>query len=162
MIYCIVAIDQNQGIGFNNSMPWPKLKEDLQWFKDQTQNNIVIMGSKTWESIGKPLPNRINVVVSSTLKPAANFTFYDPKEAIKDLSERFKDKDIFVIGGESIYNCLKDTVEVFYVTEIDQKYQCDRFFDFQFVKNNFKNESVIKEVDATETTPRYTIKKYTK
>jgi dihydrofolate reductase len=67
MINAVVAVERDQGIGFEGSMPWPHLSKDLQWFKKLTSNQIVIMGSTTWKSLGcKPLPNRINVVLSRT------------------------------------------------------------------------------------------------
>lgn len=162
MIYGIVAVDQGQGIGFNNSLPWPKLKQDLKFFKEQTTNNIVIMGSKTWTSIGNPLPDRINVVISSTLMPKANFTFFDPEDAINSLKNRFEKKDIYIIGGEKLFNSIKHLIDVFYITEICEKYNCDRFFDLSYVKENFKNEEIIEEFNSTEITPKFIIKKYTK
>jgi len=75
MIKCIVAVDQGQGIGFNGSMPWPTLKEDLSWFKEKTLDHIVLMGSNTYRSLGKNLSNRINIVISSQLNPKADFTY---------------------------------------------------------------------------------------
>ena len=65
MINCLVAVERNQGIGFEGQMPWPRLKGDMSWFREKTTDQIVIMGRKTWESIGgKNLPNRINIVIS--------------------------------------------------------------------------------------------------
>jgi dihydrofolate reductase len=64
MINCIVAVERNQGIGFEGQMPWPHLKGDMAWFRKMTTNQVVIMGSTTYDSLGKSLPNRINVVIS--------------------------------------------------------------------------------------------------
>ena len=66
MINLILATDKNGGIGYKNRLPWPSLKKDMEKFKSLTSNNICIMGSNTWNSLPKkPLPNRINVVLSS-------------------------------------------------------------------------------------------------
>jgi dihydrofolate reductase len=162
MINAIVAVDKKQGIGFNGSMPWPRLQGDMQWFKDTTINNVVVMGSVTWKSIGKYLANRINVVISSTLYPSANLTFSDPVEAIQTLKERYSKNEIFIIGGQSIYNSTKELVDKFYVTEINATYECDKFFNLEFVKDTCPNVRELLYFDATETTPAFTIKEYTK
>ena len=93
MINCLVAVDRNQGIGFEGQMPWPRLSGDMKWFKECTTDNIIIMGSTTWKSLGKPLPNRINVVISRKLHTDANFTYTDPIDAVTDMQERFSKKD---------------------------------------------------------------------
>ena len=64
----LVALSNNFVIGVNNDLPW-KLRKDLQHFSAYTQNKAIVMGRKTFESIGRPLPNRKNIVISSTLKP---------------------------------------------------------------------------------------------
>lgn len=162
MIICLVAVEKNHGIGFENSMPWPRLDSDMEWFKDRTLNHVVLMGSKTWKSLEKPLKDRINVVISSKLHTDADLTLSDPLEAINELKERYSKKDICVIGGESIYNSLKNLVDVYYVTEINAEYNCDKHFDFEFVKTNYPVVNELLQVDATETTPSYIIKEYTK
>jgi len=162
MISGIVAIDKRQGIGLNGSMPWPLLKEDLKFFKEKTLNKIVLMGSKTWQSIGKPLPNRINVVISKNLQVSANFTYDDPIIAIEELKERFDGIDIFVIGGQQLFESVKDLIEIFYVTEIDADYNCDRHFDLSYLDQNFKESEEIKFVEAIGSTPSYLIKEYRK
>lgn len=141
MINCLVAIEKNQGIGFNNSMPWPHLAGDMQWFKKMTQNQIVIMGSKTWKSLPfRPLPNRINVVLSRSENYCgvrlADHTFSDLQTAVAFCELEYKDKEIFIIGGSEIYKSALPIIENFYITEIEESYQCDKFFDFDYVKNN--------------------------
>ena len=63
----ILAVDEYGGLGNKNDLPWPKIKLDMQWFMDHTKNNVVVMGSRTWDSLGihKPLKDRINYVISS-------------------------------------------------------------------------------------------------
>lgn len=160
MIYGLVAVEQNQGIGFNNSMPWPHLKGDMRWFARTTKGHIVIMGSNTWTSIGNALPDRINVVISSRLHVASNHTYSDPIEAIQDLQERYRNKDIYIIGGAQLYNSVKELIDVYFVTEIDASYHCDKFFDLEFVKNKFNTVTELQYFPATEVEPAYTIKEY--
>lgn len=165
MIYCLVAIERNQGIGANNSMPWPHLKGDMAWFKTKTTNQVVVMGSKTWRSLPdnfRPLPNRINVVISSSNQEKSDHIYADPTIAIKASKVLYPEKDIFVIGGQQIYDSVKNLVDVFYVTEIDADYTCDKFFDLDFVKQNYHNSSIVSTFDATDKTPAYTIKEYKK
>ena len=162
MIVCLVAVDQNQGIGFNNSMPWPRLDSDMLWFKERTEKNVVLMGSKTWKSLKGPLKGRVNVVISSILQTNADITLSNPVEAVTELTERYRNKDICIIGGEAIYESLKHLVDVFYVTEINAVYTCDKHFDLDYVKTNCKNVETLLEIDSTDTTPAYTIKEYKK
>ena len=160
MIIGIVAVDKNQGIGFEGKMPWPHLDSDLQWFKDSTEHNVVIMGSVTWKSLKNPLLNRINVVVSSNLQINANITYDNPVEAVQDSVERYPDKDIYIIGGQAVYDATKHLCEKFYVTEIDALYEYDKFFNLDYVKNKFTVVDELFTIDATESTPRYTVKEY--
>lgn len=161
MICCLVAIERRQGIGFEGQMPWPRLSGDMKWFKDKTTGNVVIMGSTTWNSLGKPLPNRINVVISSKLQVNAHLTFSNPIDAIKEVSERYRGKDIYIIGGQQLYDSVKELVDVFYVTEIDANYTCDKFFNLDYVIEHC-TEDEMRRFPATETTPAYIIKEYTR
>lgn len=163
MINCIVAIDLNYGIGVENQLPWPKIKEDLNWFKSITTNEIVIMGSNTWKSIGsRILPNRINCVVSRHNIHGPNFVFLDPIYAINFMKKIYKDHEIFVIGGQQIYDSTLHFIDRFYITHIEEKYNCDKFFNFDFVKSHFKNEKLISEFGQTDSTPKFKIIEYTK
>lgn len=162
MINCIVAVERSQGIGFNGQMPWAHLKGDMDWFRQITTNQIVIMGSTTWKSIGsKPLSNRINIVLSRTHtyseQGAAHHTFSDPGAALDFCSVEYPGKEIFIIGGNIVYSAYLDIIDRFYVTELDADYQCDTFFDLNYVKDHFTK---VKE-HATFTNPvKYTIKEY--
>lgn len=159
MINCIVAVDRGQGIGFNNQLPWPHLKGDMQWFKEKTTNGVLIMGSKTWQSIGKPLPNRINIVLSKLPNPAINcdHSFTDANVALQFCLREYSEKEIFIIGGESIYNHYMPLVNRFYVTEIDEKFNCDKFFNLDWVK---KNCSTVIEHSSFVDPINYKIKEY--
>lgn len=162
MIAGIVAVENSQGIGFENQMPWPHLKGDMKSFVRLTSNNVVIMGSTTFKRLKNPLPNRINVVISSKLQSGAHITYTSPIDAISDLKERYSTKDIFIIGGQALYDSVKDLIEVYYVTEIDSTYNCDKFFNLSYVKENYPKVNELESFDATETTPSYTIYEYKK
>lgn len=162
MISCIVAVDQNQGIGYNGQMPWPHLKGDMNWFRNMTTNQIVVMGSTTWKSIGsKPLPNRINVVLSKSNnysgKGNADHTFADPDLAISFLQSEYVDKEIFIIGGDSVYKHFMPIIDKFYVTEIECDYTCDRHFDLTYVQKKYNNVKI--HAHYNDPVP-YTIKEY--
>jgi dihydrofolate reductase len=156
MINCIVAVERSQGIGFNGQMPWPHLKGDMQWFRQLTTGNVVIMGSTTYDSLGKSLPNRVNVVISRK-RELGDHTFSDCGEALDFCSVEYPDKDIFIIGGSAIYRQYLDIVDRFYVTEIDADYKCDKFFDLSYVKEIFTK---VKEHAIVTDPVRYTMKEY--
>lgn len=157
MINCIVAVEQSQGIGFNGQMPWPHLRGDMSWFKKMTTDNVIIMGSVTYKSLGKLLPNRINVVITGNPLIQGDHTFNNCSSALDFCSVEYPDKEIFIIGGSAVYEQYKYIVDRFYVTEINASYNCDKFFDLSYVKENFTK---VKE-HATFTDPvKYTIKEY--
>jgi dihydrofolate reductase len=116
-ISMIVARSRNHVIGRDNQMPW-KISADLQFFKRVTMGFPVIMGRKTWESIGRPLPGRRNIVVSRnadlTLVGAEVAGSLD--EALDRLSESPR---VFVIGGEQLFKQAFDKTDRLYITEID-------------------------------------------
>jgi len=124
----IAAIGNQRQIGLNNKLPW-KLKSDLQNFKKLTLNNVVIMGRKTFESIGKILPNRINIVItkSNGYKIHGGYVFHDISLAIKT----FKDEKIFICGGEEIYKEIlggRYELDYLYITYVDYNGEADTFF----------------------------------
>ena len=125
----ILACDNKYGIGINNTLPSWKLKEDMQKFKKVTiknGHNVVIMGKNTFLSIGKPLPNRENIVVSTTLKSADGCEIVRSlEEAINSSKENFPNKDIFLIGGYAIYKSGEIFADTLYLTEVDIEVEGD-------------------------------------
>ena len=122
-IKLIAAINKNRVIGKDNKMPW-SIKNDLRHFREITLNHTVIMGRKTYESIGKPLDLRNNIVISGHLKDNRVTVYRSLDEAF----EHIKDNEVFIIGGESIYNATIDIADEIYLTYIDALYDGDRFF----------------------------------
>jgi len=122
----IVAMSSNRVIGVNNTLPW-HLSEDLKHFKSLTTGHTIIMGRKTYESIGRPLPNRRNIVISRNSN-----TSYEGVEVVHSLEDAFSistnDKEVFVIGGSNIYEQALSFVDQLYITEIKKSFIGDAFF----------------------------------
>lgn len=125
----IVAIDKNNGIGKDNDL-LVHISEDMKFFKETTTGNVVIMGRKTLESFPnkKPLKNRINIVISSNknLKIDGAIVVDSISDAI--IEAKKYNKEIFVIGGASIYNQFIELVDNLYVTKINKNFEADTFF----------------------------------
>lgn len=136
----IFALDSNNGIGINNSLPWPKNNEDMSWFRQHTLDSVILMGRKTWESIGeKPLPRRDNVVISnqSTVKNcdiAVGGTFPNIE---KKINKMFPNKQKWLIGGAQLFNQWIPFCEKIVVTRFQSAFSCDVFVDFSKVTDNF-------------------------
>lgn len=122
----IVAVSPEGYIAINDKMPW-NVSEDLKYFKSTTLNNVVIMGRVTWETLNKQsLPNRINYIVSNTasfnLISSTNATvFCDINRAIEQANLSYPEKDIFIIGGASIYKQTMPIWDELYLTIINKE-----------------------------------------
>jgi thymidylate synthase len=130
------------GIGKDNGIPWD-VKEDLIRFKGLTQGHVVVMGRKTYDSIGTPLPGRINFVLSKRTEFIhKDVTIFNNFESLKnELIKR--NENIYIIGGTSLYKEFMDKATYIYLTEIYHKYECDTFFpeipgNFKIVRNSEK------------------------
>lgn len=159
MINCIVAVDKNQGIGFQNSLPWPRISEDMKFFKSQTLNQIVIMGSNTWRSLPKKLSDRINIVISKFPNPQADHCFSNIEAALVFCQVEYPDKEVFIIGGQQLYDSTMNIIDRFYITEIQKEFNSDKFFNLNFVKIHFKK---IKHIFESQDTVPFIIKEYSK
>jgi dihydrofolate reductase len=134
MFDIFVAADSNWGIGKTNDLPWPKLSGELKRFRQLTteaapgKQNAIIMGRKTWDSIGKPLPKRHNIVISTKNlalpEPARYATSLD---AALVLCEDPQVDNIFVIGGGEIYRIALEHPELryIYITRVNGEFNCD-------------------------------------
>jgi dihydrofolate reductase len=134
-ISLIVAKSENNVIGKNNELPW-HLKDDLQNFKKLTMGHHILMGRKTFESIGKALPGRMSLVVSSEPKANAEnvFWFNSIFRAIKQ-AERNGETELFIIGGEKIYKYALSLVDRIYLTEVKAIVEGDVYFPPLSLKN---------------------------
>jgi dihydrofolate reductase len=122
----IVAQDINRVIGGNNKLLW-YLPEDLKRFRDITTNSAVVMGRKTFESIGKPLPNRRNVILTTNkdYKAEGCFVYNDMNEIISDYSDT---GEVFIIGGGEIYKLFFPHIDRLYITLVEDEYEGDVIF----------------------------------
>lgn len=124
-ITLVVAMDARRGIGIDNKLPW-HLPEDLAHFKRVTLGHPIIMGRKTFDSIGRPLPGRRNIVV--TRNP---YWRHEGVEAVGSLEEAVAlagDEPASVIGGAQIFEGALDLADRMIVTHIEREYDCDTFF----------------------------------
>lgn len=124
----IAAMSRNRVIGHQGQIPW-RCSEDLQHFKRHTRNHAIIMGRKTYDSIGRPLPNRLNVVVTRQERPelkAECVVAPNPQTALAMAQLTYS--NIFVIGGEDIYKALLPQTDRLLLTYVDHDFEGDTFF----------------------------------
>ena len=141
MINAIFAADSLGGLGKNGSLPWPKNSEDLRWFKQNTLGHIVVMGGNTWRDplMPKPLPGRINVVVTSQTVDTDGVIVYnkDYKQHLLELQSQYPDKDVYIIGGASLFNDTRDLIERVALTRFTDSYDCDVTMDLDNYLEDF-------------------------
>ncbi len=118
MIIGIVAIAKNYAIGKDGKLPW-HYAADLKFFKEITTGNAVVIGANTWRSIGKPLPNRLNVVLSgsSSVTPPPEVMRLSEKDEVLDFA-KYLNRDVYIIGGAQTYANFADEIEKWIVTEV--------------------------------------------
>lgn len=141
MIKMILACDLNGVIGNGNSLPWGRsLPYDLNRFKELTEGHIVVMGRKTFESLGsKPLPNRENVVLSSRPihvfdRPEGLYYSNDIGCVLDQYDYTGGDRDLWIIGGMNVYKQFMPYVQEIYITEVQSEFNGDTGIDSEFGK----------------------------
>ena len=153
-IHLIWAQDANAAIGKAGTLPW-NYSEDLKNFKTLTTGHVIIMGRKTWDSLPiKPLPNRHNIVISSReLKNVDSYTSIE--SCIENLNINQTIKDVFIIGGMSIYKYFYDYADTLHITLINKIFlNTDTFFPINLdqIKSDFNcvfNEDITEELSFT-------------
>lgn len=126
----ILSADRNWGIGYQNKL-LVSIPSDMRFFREMTEGKVIVMGRKTLESFpnGLPLKKRINVVLthdrSYQVKDAV--IVHDKEELLEEL-KKYREDDVFVVGGGSVYELLLPYCDTAYVTRIDMAYQADTFF----------------------------------
>ena len=161
----IVAIDSARGIGKNNDLMW-HLPNDMKFFKETTQNQIVVMGRKNYDSIPekyRPLPHRLNVVLTRN----ADFQAPDCEvfTSLEACFEHFKDemeRTVYIIGGGEIYKMALESgrIEEMYITYIDKVYGADTFFPF-IAEDQWKSEEILRQAVDERHEASFIVKKYT-
>ena len=162
-ISLIAAFDKNQAIGKNGDLPW-HLSSDLKHFKNITTGNTIVMGRKTFDSIGRALPNRKNIVLTRNLKWQ-----YEGVVTINNVNEIFEicknDSEIFVIGGAEIYNAFLEIATKMILSYVETEVKdADAYFP-KFKSENWKvmdESEIIKEENDEFSYKIITLKKSTK
>jgi dihydrofolate reductase len=128
----ILACDPNGGIGYKNKLPWDKIQGDLPRFKRLTDGGVVVMGRNTWESLPKkPLPNRVNVIISKTMNQIDDAIVLPNIGRLKDAHE------VWVIGGSSLIKSVWNDIHEIHLTLVLAEYTCDTFIDLVKLKEDF-------------------------
>ncbi|MGL4346216.1 MAG: dihydrofolate reductase [Cellulosilyticaceae bacterium] len=142
MMEMIVAMAKNHVIGRDNQMPW-HIPEDLQYFKEHTLGKTIVMGRKTFESIGRPLPGRENIVLTRDRQfHAEGVKVY---HEIHSLVAEYRNKPLMIIGGAQIYKLFYPYAKRLYITGIDQSFQGDTYFidyehEFRLIESSDRRE----------------------
>jgi dihydrofolate reductase len=129
MLTLIVAAAENQVVGRDGQLPW-RLPADLQWFKRHTLGHPVLMGRKTWDSLGRPLPGRANLVVSRQvdLQLAGAHVFTSPSDALAYARQLDGGEEVFGIGGAELYRQLLPLTDRILLTQVHATVEGDAFF----------------------------------
>lgn len=154
MIKAILACDEKGGVGKDGTLPWPNNSKDLQWFKDNTTDHIIVMGSSTWNDphMPCPMPNRVNVV--ATNQDESNFDCDgilkgDLKLATLRLQDLYSNNDVWVIGGSNIIEQTLGVIEEFYISRIPGEYDCDTFLPMSKIETLFERVEVEEHEEVT-------------
>lgn len=141
---CIVAaLDEKRGIGKNNDLLF-RISEDLKRFRELTNGQPIIMGRKTFESIGRVLPNRTNIIVTrdKNFKAAGTIVVHSLKEALRQAQGKPGNEEIFIIGGGQIFAQALPLVQKLYLTLVEGDYTADTFFpDYSEFKKIVRKQS---------------------
>ena len=141
MISLIAAVGKNNELGLDNHLIF-NISGDLKFFRNTTLGKTVIMGRKTYESIGKPLFKRINIVVSNSLKETDGITIIN---SFEEVLEKYlnSEEEVFIIGGESLYNYFINYAQNIYLTKVYANAVADKYFP-SFDENNY-NQTLLEE-----------------
>lgn len=120
----IYAMDRNRAIGVNNTLPW-HLPGDLKFFKAVTMGHPILMGRKTYESIGRPLPGRRNMILTQNTEFRAEGC--EVIHSVDEAVQEFRDQELFVIGGAEIFRLFAKTVDRMYITFIEHEFEADTY-----------------------------------
>ena len=127
---CIVAVDKNWAIGYQNKL-LVSIPADMRFFRDETMGKVVIMGRKTLETFpgGQPLKNRVNIVITRDpeFKVKDAFVVHIVEEAL-EITKKYRDDDIYLIGGDSVYRQFLPYCSIAHITKIVYSYHADTYF----------------------------------
>jgi dihydrofolate reductase len=162
-VYGIMAADRNWGIGYKGGLPWSRIPEDMEFFREKTMGHPVIMGRKTMESLGNkfPLEGRANIVLSKKLKDPGDGSYFVERDYLDAIHRAWVTSyktleytDVFVIGGKEIFELFLPLMYGFYISIINGKFESDTRF------NPFEKMDLIDwtSSDTLESSPSLSIK----
>ena len=154
MIKAILACDENGGVGNKGTLPWPHIKRDFQWFKQNTLGHVVVMGSSTYldPDMPKPMPKRKNVVVTSRPEacPLADQHINgDVIKGVQDIAEQNEDLITWVIGGPNIIEQTLSVIDEFYISRIPGTFECDAHLPMHEIESLFEKSWSEEHEDVT-------------
>jgi dihydrofolate reductase len=146
MIKAILACDDYGGVSKNGTMPWPHNSTDLKWFKENTLDQVVVMGSTTWEdpSMPRPLPGRLNALITRREEEYFGWgaphkvIFGDLNWAVPRLDSEHPGKTTWIIGGPNIIEQTLGVIDEFYLSRIPGAYACDTFLPLKKIESLFE------------------------
>jgi dihydrofolate reductase len=162
-IILIAAIGNNGELGKDNKLLW-NIPEDLKRFKEQTSGHAVFMGRKTFDSIGRPLPNRYNLVLTRNAKNLEddhekNVYYFSNYYNVSTFAKEYLEVEkLYVIGGSSVYFDMINSCDKLMITRVDADYEADTFFPVEEINNHF--ELVKSEKHRQLFGPNYTFEEY--
>lgn len=159
----IAAVGKNNELGVKNTLLWD-LPADMKHFRETTSGHAVIMGQKTYESIGRPLPNRRNIILTrdTAYLPAGTEVVHSIDELMELCKKENSDEEFFVIGGGQIYAQLIDMMDTLYITHVDASFpEADAFFP-EIKKELFKETSKEEHQPDEKNMYAYTFTQYRK
>lgn len=139
-VYGILAHDREFGIGKDGKLPWPRNDNDMKWFRDCTRNGVIVMGRKTWDSLGNTsLPGRINIVMSGGEVYGTPDGTHDGdiSDLLFSLVKQYPDRKIWIIGGANIYEQGLPFCESIFVTQFDSVHDCDTHVEIKKYLNGY-------------------------
>lgn len=143
ILSAIAAMASNRVIGKGGDLPW-RIPEDFKYFKDKTMGHIMLMGRKTFDSLGKPLPGRLHVVLTrqKDYAPEGAHVFHDINDALDFCREQTAKwgEEVFIIGGGDIFRELMPITDRIYLTEIHKEFEGDAYFP-EFDRSLFREVS---------------------
>lgn len=154
MVFVIAAVSENNVIGQKGRIPW-NIKEDLNHFKELTSGNAIVMGRRTFESIGRPLPDRLNIVVSNTVDEIPGAVVVRSLDEAVEAAESEGYDDVFVCGGQRLYEEAVPFCDRLYITRVHENYEGDCFFP-EFDPDDY----IITEESTVSSNPSYSFITY--
>lgn len=149
MIRAILACDESWGIGKDGTLPWPHNSADQKWFAQTTKNGVVVMGSTTWKDpdMPKPLPGRLNVVVTRGVADEAHLVINSIEEAI-DLLPDMEQGQVWIIGGAKLVKALMPIIDEFWLSRIIGVYDCDTHLSEDDILKNYELIDIDTSIDT--------------